>query len=563
MEVVQSSERRAGQACHGFGDRALAHERLAHSPCAGGKPAAQDTESVQVNDAISEATSEPNSLTLTKDPTWPVRLVPVRMLLPRGKVMLRSCRRCFEPMSEEQVFRMSTEQQALMPQQGAPGAIDDFWSHSWQSPEFPKFLTLLLYYNGIPATLVSLVCAAASFPVLRVVHGNTHTMPVFTCALGVVGFFAVLLLWRPSAKVFFDLACVDYDRPKQRDGSIRNIGGTLLCPSTLLVLTDPTYTSRLWCVFEVAVFLRLRNAETQQVHFRSTFSGPLCATWAVCLLAIVFLMNSASIARDSWYFYMCRVPVVAASMMTRKFVHRNRELLLSTEGFDLHNADCFCCASEHRHPRTGEPISCDRRCIIAAICEWFGTESDFEHFVRTEVHESMTHQLPIPYRQLVLCSLVQCLSFAGKVVFHLMHGRFSWAAIEFEHLIRSMLVKGPLTLHIFLDVATVCDNMPHVGIKGHLATSFVAVIAVSFSHVIDRVIPRILFQLLGVYIQSLLSWPIMGALLYLLSTRMVPSVESWPCWKVVGTLVLLGGFMFLVTTVEMAVRAARPDWHIF
>ena len=52
------------------------------------------------------------------------------------------------------------------------------------------------------------------------------------------------------------------------------------------------------------------------------------------------------------------------------------------ESFACEQAECFCCANQHRLPDSGVDIPCDRTVIYRAIREWFGNHDNFEHDVR-------------------------------------------------------------------------------------------------------------------------------------------------------------------------------------
>ena len=44
--------------------------------------------------------------------------------------------------------------------------------------------------------------------------------------------------------------------------------------------------------------------------------------------------------------------------------------------FRIQDSKCYCCSHSHVHPRTGEPLPCDRQLVYEAIQDWWVTETE-------------------------------------------------------------------------------------------------------------------------------------------------------------------------------------------
>merc|ERR1712118_364015 len=67
---------------------------------------------------------------------------------------------------------------------------------------------------------------------------------------------------------------------------------------------------------------------------------------------------------------------------TRRLIKDLEVLPTQLRNFSIRDVECFCCATKHRHPETGEALSCDRLAIYSTLRKWFGPEDgcdDDEH----------------------------------------------------------------------------------------------------------------------------------------------------------------------------------------
>ena len=164
--------------------------------------------------------------------------------------------------------------------------IAKFWSHSWHGGRREKITTLLMLYNGTAA--VSLGSAAAFLMLvlftLRLLPGIVRRetvqdnpdiqWSVWCMGVGFLVTVATFLLWRPQEKVFFDRICINSTSRKLKIESIFSLAGILKSSGEMLILWDATWSKRLWCVFELAAFLKSKEGKEKALTIRPTFLGP-------------------------------------------------------------------------------------------------------------------------------------------------------------------------------------------------------------------------------------------------------------------------------------------------
>ena len=152
--------------------------------------------------------------------------------------------------------------------------LDAFVSHSWSSPGYQKYLSLLF----AEVSRISLAAAAAGgFAVYLLQHRRQELLPgnfvvetafsplfllpqvtspyEFLAAnlLALLSFAAApALLTRRY--YFVDCLCIHQTDHDLKLRGIRHLGGFLSRSSKLVVLWDESYFRRLWCIYEIAVF---------------------------------------------------------------------------------------------------------------------------------------------------------------------------------------------------------------------------------------------------------------------------------------------------------------------
>jgi len=310
--------------------------------------------------------------------------------------------------------------------------IDTFWSHSWRAPPWRKILALFLYYNALPTMLLSCAAAVLGFMLTCAqilpdmvampwameeedVHSTQHGCAVWSVVFGLVVSMIALPLGRPRESVFLDKVCIHQTDENLKRQGIESIGAVLQSSANMLVLWDQSYAKRLWCVFELAAYIRAHLCHEEaglsgavHVKCRPLALGTICV-WLYLVTATTYVVSIVAQASG-----MLSMPVVmffsgmALYVVCHRY-HRNVRVLNDDfTNFRVANAGCFCCSNNHRCPQTGVELICDRQLIEECIVEWFDGLDNFESFVQRCLFYVFRRQLgrmAIPYPCLVLAGL--------------------------------------------------------------------------------------------------------------------------------------------------------------
>ena len=161
--------------------------------------------------------------------------------------------------------------------------ISTFWSHSWRGGHWRKLLTLVIFYNGTAAVslgflaslLVMLLFLFGLLPGLERPFG--HLQVKWSCwslCSGCIVTSLVTIFWRPQTEVFLDRICIS-QVGDLKGQAIFSLAGMLQKSDKLLILWDPTWTERLWCLFELAAFLQSKKTQNKTLIIRPIFLGPV------------------------------------------------------------------------------------------------------------------------------------------------------------------------------------------------------------------------------------------------------------------------------------------------
>ncbi|CAJ1352383.1 unnamed protein product [Effrenium voratum] len=280
-------------------------------------------------------------------------------------------------------------------------SIGEFWSHSWQLTPWFKILTLLFFKNGIPAVIAGvlaagvacILCVLRVLPVGPAAEQNVHSAgsTLWCTCLGWGFYILVLLGWRPRRTIFLDRICIHQSDPDLMQEGLLSVGAFLRMSDKMLVLWDKTYVHRLWCMLEVAAFLKSReHGDLPSMTIVPTHLGPFCfvlnlAVGIVYVAAWIFLMRGI-------YAWTLLVILPLFMIPTGHFLISNaREYVRDVQAmreqlatFSLVDARCSCCDKNHI-TRSGKRIICDRVVIEQCIVEWFESKDDFNEAVRLTV----------------------------------------------------------------------------------------------------------------------------------------------------------------------------------
>ncbi|CAE7909368.1 hypothetical protein AK812_SmicGene24804 [Symbiodinium microadriaticum] len=276
--------------------------------------------------------------------------------------------------------------------------LDEFWSHSWQLRPLTKYASLLFVSNGFPAFVVG---TASAFVPFALFAAGIFPWERLCTLCGAVGYYLTLLLWRQRTKIFLDIACINQTDPQEKAEGLISLGAFLKNSRSLLVLWDTTLVSRLWCIFEMAAFLRSHGLDSQRKSFVicPIFAGLayLVGNFGLCLLCLIF-SYSLSLMPLFPYGGMVMSALAFPCLTSLAYVvllhYRNVDTVQrQLRHFKIRDASSACCAYNHVNPETGEQIFCDRNIILRCISAWFGSTDDFESAVRGRVRDALVGEL--------------------------------------------------------------------------------------------------------------------------------------------------------------------------
>ncbi|CAK0809387.1 unnamed protein product [Prorocentrum cordatum] len=168
--------------------------------------------------------------------------------------------------------------------------------------------------------------------------------------------------------------CISQSDPEQKKRGVLSIGGFLRRSDLMLMLCTPRYFSRMWCAFEMAAWMRLKNVGS------IIFLPPSHAKFTGLFFSIVLLTHFC-IYIGTW---LPRVPTIPLALLVANcaplpltyFARQVMRELLSMPDLlrehDVSKTQCFCCSHRHVDPATGFALLCDREIVYEAIDGWYG-----------------------------------------------------------------------------------------------------------------------------------------------------------------------------------------------
>ena len=288
--------------------------------------------------------------------------------------------------------------------------ISTFWSHSWHGGRWKKILTLLTFYNAPAALFCGFLTAILMMILfcLQILPGfdgqNYDVYKVYfspwCVPSGFVVTIFVMLLWRSHTKVFFDRLCISQENPVLKAQAIFSLAGLLKNSDVMLIFWDPTWTAGLWCLFELAAFLKSKAtiAGKQALVVRPIFLGPISIAMFLASFAIALTLTTASFPYGMLGMIFVLGPplligmvVAYPTVMTIRSYFRDLDIMkeqLLNISFDATRSSC--CDQNHLSPDSDVPMLCDRKVLKECVKIWFGSQEAFEHAVRSEVLDILT-----------------------------------------------------------------------------------------------------------------------------------------------------------------------------
>ena len=338
-----------------------------------------------------------------------------------------------------------------------------FWSHSWHGTSWMKMLSLMMRYNGLPSVLVgsctALVMAGlfscGLLPGIRRADWLIGQWSTWSIGGGFTATVITFCLWRPQQQVFLDRVCINENDQDQKAASIFSLAGILKRSDEMLILWDATWGERLWCLFELAAFLKSRDAREQRLTIRPTFLGPCSIALFIGICIVVLPLTILPMPASNPLFHVfgsflfILIPAYFIVAAFRAYFRSVETLKAKLQNLSFDNTRCACC--DLGHVQGGIPMMCDRQIVKKCVSIWFGSQEAFEDCVRSAVLQTVVAGLQenIFTRGWSLSVSVPLLwAFLDLVVSHVAGGNISFAIA----LLIEGLVLWLFCLPLFIDL---------------------------------------------------------------------------------------------------------------
>mmetsp|Transcript_53561 Transcript_53561/g.148942 ORF Transcript_53561/g.148942 Transcript_53561/m.148942 type:complete len:646 (+) Transcript_53561:82-2019(+) len=309
--------------------------------------------------------------------------------------------------------------------------LDVFLSHSWHAPWFQKYVLLLLQFNLLPSLTVAIVVGVLlcimqrRFNRLGDGEVGLHFSFMGPCVVcgGLASFVGTLLSWHwifekvgaCRAAIFLDKVCIHQSDIQRKEQGIKSICAIVDASKSMLVAWDPTYFTRLWCVYEISAF-KFANADANLVIRSMHLPHFLGAFGYVSNLAFV-VYHLLSVARywEAVVLVFFTLPISPVVFGFRMFAKERKDLKSQLRNFSICDTESFCCANKHVHPETGMNLICDRTVVYNSIAQWYGNGNiriglqKFDEMIRgrlkEDLHRTLGKSWKIPYKYTLVVGL--------------------------------------------------------------------------------------------------------------------------------------------------------------
>ncbi|KAF4720913.1 hypothetical protein FOZ62_001443 [Perkinsus olseni] len=212
---------------------------------------------------------------------------------------------------------------------------------------------------------------------------------VIVCVAVAFGCFFTRLFHKDPV-VFLDKCCISQTDTGLKYIGIHHISSFLSRSDGLVILWSTDYFSRLWCVFELAGFLRTH--EPGRVTFISNMQTKFCMLVAICEVAILVTMMSIDLSMVAnriesftplilYLALEAAVTVIISTIVCFIFIPAKANLQAQITNFTVASAQCT--------------LQEDRAFIRESITKWYGSEAQFEENLRAHWDEIASTQMPI------------------------------------------------------------------------------------------------------------------------------------------------------------------------
>ncbi|CAE7682997.1 unnamed protein product [Symbiodinium necroappetens] len=279
--------------------------------------------------------------------------------------------------------------------------LDQFWSHSWHGSQWTKYANMLYLHNCMPASIAGILSASVACGLVSA--GFLGARQGWCLLFGFVAFCITLLLWHARKLVFLDIACIHQTDDARRAEAIMSMGAFLNRSTSMLVLWDPTWVTRLWCIFEVAALLHSRSKADRKADLQiiPPLLGPalLGCEMLLCVQSVLYFYIESSVASSDEaivagerYIMLVGPLGLLFGFVThtwRGYARSIETLQKQLREFKVEHARSACCDRGHEE----NSVICDREIILQCIAAWYNSLGSFESQVQTEVRMAVIDQL--------------------------------------------------------------------------------------------------------------------------------------------------------------------------
>ena len=282
---------------------------------------------------------------------------------------------------------------------------DYFISHSWRANGTKKYVTLMLSLLGRRSLIIGAIGALFVFVIeyyydypfgyvtkVSALKGEGQArISVWLFVVGEVLLFLGLFKGHHLCRerFFLDCTCITQTDEQLKQQSIRMLSGYVGLSDSMIVLWDPTYFDRLWCVYELAAINHFSPEAPIHVLPSSmalfallihVFLVPLCVSY---LIGMWWLgMPGGQAYTIAQIRFVWRIPFyVIVSRFGQSLRDAQHELRAHLATFDVRRAQCS--------------LDADRKAILRAIDQrmFAGGLDEFNALVRTKLTDVVNASL--------------------------------------------------------------------------------------------------------------------------------------------------------------------------
>jgi hypothetical protein len=319
-----------------------------------------------------------------------------------------------------------------------------FVSHSWQTPAWLKMVCLMYEMNADRAVVAAVATQIVMGALQTAGLWNSEILPpgvfyfvdgqrvhevlveahwVISCLV-----FFLVLRWGQAIPMreslcFLDKCCINQTDSVKKAAGIKQLGAFLRNSEYLLILWQPDYFTRLWCIYELAAFSHVNRGSCDRVLIRPLKLSVFVVSYSVfytCVeLGYAYLFPCTFNSSQHAEWMIRTMPVEGQRLLYRFFAYCMFLIcflllpcLVTWKFFEWHAKDLRTLLqqlSEFHIADTKCQFVEDRIFVVEQITEWFGSTEEFEIYVRSVLHNRveklLQDQWPIPYGTVLVGSL--------------------------------------------------------------------------------------------------------------------------------------------------------------